>query len=241
MILALEYRKLKRTGYHPAFLAGGLLAAAIPLLQTAARLEVFQAQGNDPLTILLNANWSMMAMLNVMLILCGACIMYHTEYADNALQKMELLPIRPLSLFAGKFLLLSLAVLGCLVLEAMSLALCCRLWFPAAPLDLIRLAKEAAYSLALALPTIAFMLVVASLCRNMWISLGIGLVFLFTVMTLPEESLLCSLLPFAAPLRLLSQAQRCGFAGELLAGCTIEALLFLVSESILLKLRRYFS
>lgn len=241
MILALEYRKLKRTGYRPAFLTGGLLAAAIPLLQTAARLEVFRNLPDDPLTILLNANWNMMAMLNLMLVLCGACIMYHTEYADHALQKMELLPVSPFRLFAGKCVLTALAVSGCLVLEAAALALCCRLWFSASFVDLVRLAQEMACSLVLTLPTIVFMLVVASLCRNMWVSLGIGLILLFIVMTLPDDSLLCSLLPFAAPLRLLSQLQRDGFARELLTGCAAETILLLASETILLKLRRCFS
>lgn len=241
MILTLELKKLKRTGYYAAFLAGGLLAAAVPLLQTALRREVFLAEEKEPLTILLNANWNMMSMLNLMLILCGACIMYHTEYADNALQKMDLLPVRPIRLFLAKLVLMSLAVLYCFAAEGIALALCCRLWFPAVSPDTARLWEELSYSFLLTLPTIALMLVIASLCRNMWISLGAGLILLFTVVTLPDDSLLCCLLPFAAPLRLLSHARSCGFAGRLLAGCVAEAFLFLFSEWILLKLRRCFS
>ena len=58
-----------------------------------------------PLTILLDANWTMMAMLNVLLIVSAACIMYHTEHDDNAIQKMQTLPLRESGIFFAKFVL----------------------------------------------------------------------------------------------------------------------------------------
>ncbi len=30
-------------------------------------------------------------MLNILIVICGACMMYHTEYADNGMQKMSVL------------------------------------------------------------------------------------------------------------------------------------------------------
>ena len=31
----------------------------------------------------MDANWQMMAMLNILVCICGACMMFHTEYADK--------------------------------------------------------------------------------------------------------------------------------------------------------------
>lgn len=41
------------------------------------------ALAGNPINILMSANWQMMAMLNILISICGACMMYHTEYADN--------------------------------------------------------------------------------------------------------------------------------------------------------------
>ena len=87
MTLCLETKKLKRTGYLIAFPAGGLLAAAFPLVNMLVRPEAFTSLPGSPLAVLLDANWQMMAMLNILVSICGACIMYHTEYADNGAQK----------------------------------------------------------------------------------------------------------------------------------------------------------
>lgn len=110
MTLCLETKKLKRTGYLIAFPAGGLLAAAFPLVNMLVRPEAFTSLPGSPLAVLLDANWQMMAMLNILVSICGACIMYHTEYADNGAQKMELLPSGPGRLFGWKFVLAALAL-----------------------------------------------------------------------------------------------------------------------------------
>ena len=78
---ALETKKLKRTGYVPAFLGGGLLAGLVPVLNMAVRSERYVTQSGSPFSILMDANWQLMAQLNILLLVCGACILYHTEYA----------------------------------------------------------------------------------------------------------------------------------------------------------------
>ena len=93
MIFSLELKKLKRTGYMPAFLGGAVLAAAVPLLHMLVRSETFIVLPGEPLNILYDANWQMMAMLNILTIICCACIIYHTEYSDNGAQKMAVLPV----------------------------------------------------------------------------------------------------------------------------------------------------
>ena len=85
MILALEQKKLKRTGFFPAFFIGGLLAASFPILNTAVRPEQFVYQDLPALHILIDANWQMIAMLNLFFLTVGSCIIYHTEFAGRAM------------------------------------------------------------------------------------------------------------------------------------------------------------
>ena len=99
MTSALEWKKMRRTGFFPAFLAGGLLTAAVPVVNTALRPENFVDQQALPAVILTGANWQVMSMLLSFLLIIGACIMYHTEFADNAMQRMDTLPKRPEDLF----------------------------------------------------------------------------------------------------------------------------------------------
>ena len=87
MSFALECKKVKRTGFLPAFWGGGILAAAVPIVNMAVRSETFVGMAASPVNILLAANWQLMAMLNVLLIIAGACIMYNNEYADNAIRR----------------------------------------------------------------------------------------------------------------------------------------------------------
>jgi len=102
MSFSLECKKVKRTGFTPAFLCGGILAATVPVLNMTVRSENYLGLYAGPVQILLDANWQMMAMLNILLIVSGACLMYHTEYADNAIQKICTLPTKESRLFFSK-------------------------------------------------------------------------------------------------------------------------------------------
>lgn len=241
MILGLEFKKLKRTGYTPAFLAGGLLASAFPIANMAFRSEIYLSQPNAPLTILADANWQMMAMLNILLAVCGACIMYHTEYADNGIQKMDVLPIRPGSIFFGKFIAAVLFSAVMILLETSALAGCARFWFPNYQFNLIELIRYACFELALMLPTILLMLVVASWCQNMWLSLGIGVVLVFVFTTLPKDNSILPLCPFSSPYQLLATVQEEGKTVLFLGACTLETTLFMAAGLIIQKFRRCFA
>ncbi len=67
MTFSLECRKVKRTGFVPAFIIGGLLAAAVPVINMAVRSEIYVGLDVSPIQILMDANWQMMSMLNVLL------------------------------------------------------------------------------------------------------------------------------------------------------------------------------
>lgn len=129
MSLSLECKKAKRTGFIPAFLCGGILAAAVPIVNMAVRSEMYVGQQSSPMQILMGANWQMMAMLNILLVVAGSCLLYHTEFADNAMQKMKSLPIRESSIFFGKFILTSIMSVVVLAVEAASIAFCVSHWF----------------------------------------------------------------------------------------------------------------
>ena len=102
MSVSLELRKIRRTGLLPGMLAGGLLAGAFPILNIAVRPDTFLAMQGSPLSILFSQNWSMLGMLNLFFLIIGACILYHMEYADGAMEKMKALPLSQGGMFAAK-------------------------------------------------------------------------------------------------------------------------------------------
>lgn len=235
MILKLEYDKTKRTGFLPAFICGGLIAAAVPVLNMSLRAELYLSMPGSPLQILLDANWQVMAMLNLLLISCGACLLYHTEYADNALQKMRTLPVRESRLFWGKVLLLVCMCVVLLAAESAGIAFCCRHWFPAAAASASDIARAAGLALAYLLPTVMASLFIVSLCRSLWTSLGICVLCVFTATLLPADRFIFSMFPFLLPLRTpLASADMPRYL--LVIGG--ELFLFGLAESLFLTIRR---
>lgn len=237
----LEIKKLKRTGYFSIFLLGGLLSAAVPVINMAARSELYTSLSGNPVTILLDANWQMMAMLNILVCICGTCIMYHTEYADNGFQKMDVLPIRTGKLFLHKFVIAALSGLAVIVIETVSLSLCILHWFPEYDLTVAELAQTAGFAVILMLPTIILMLVIASACKNMWISLGIGVILIFTLNIFPGDHLVLNLCPFSSPYQILDTVRENSQLAIFTGTCAIETVFFGLIELIYLKFRRCFA
>lgn len=239
MSIALECKKIRRTGFLPAFFGGGLLAALIPILNMAVRTDVYIGLPQQPLQILLDANGQMMSMLNILLIVAGACMLYHTEYADNALLKMRSLPIKESSLFFNKVLLLSGAVCTALLLETAALAYCCAHWFCQGAELCVELLKNLGFSLLLILPAVLLALCIASAFQNMWISLGIGIICVFTATMLPAKNFIVSLFPFALPFQ-FSEGMEADKRIHYMLAAGAEMLLLALAELIFLKTRRKF-
>ena len=204
MSVSLECKKVKRTGFLPAFLGGSILAAAVPVVNMAVRSELYLSRPGSPIQILLGANWQMMTMLNVLLVVAGACLLYHTEYADNAMQKMKSLPIRENSIFLGKAVLTISMSLFVLAIEAGAVAFCTYHWFEIGNGFFNELCKCFGYSFLLMLPCIILSLLIAEACKNMWVSLGIGVVCVFTATMLPTKNFALSLFPFALPFQVFA-------------------------------------
>ncbi|NCB33195.1 MAG: ABC transporter permease [Erysipelotrichia bacterium] len=237
MTILLEGKKLRRTGCVSAFICGGLLAALVPVLNIAFRTGCFTNTAESPLTVLLNGNWQMMAMLNVLFAVAGACVMYHTEYADNAIQKMRTLSIRESTIFFGKFILMTVLIAAVYLMEAVAIAFCVAHWFTAEAGLISDMIKNFCYMFLMMIPAAAFSLVIASACRNMWVSLGIGIVCVFTATLLPSSNFLLSLFPYALPFQTLSTAAGNSTLWYCTAAC-IETVIAGSAELIYVKGRR---
>ena len=235
MTAALEVKKLRRTGYFPALLGSALLSAAVPAVNMAARGETYLAQSGGAIEILLDANWQMMAMLNVLSTLCAACLMFHAEYAGNALDKLEVLPVRVFSVYLGKAVLAVFMLAVMTAVEFVSLHLCARHWF-GENMDVARLLSLAGYALAAGVPTLLASLAVAAACRNMWVSLGIGLTLVFTLSVFPQDNAVIRLLPYATPYTTALEGQ----ITTVLIACAAESAVLLSLGPAILKARRRF-
>ena len=185
----------------------------------------------------MDANWSMMAQLTILLIVCGCCLIYHTEYAERGDLKMRTLPVSQIGLFCGKFGAALSYTLAALVFQGMALAFSGFYWFPKGIADFPKLCAGMVYELAMLLPTLALMLLIASICQNMWVSLGAGVSLTFLGSMIHGEHLTLTTLPFAAPYRTLYRASAADVKTSL-AVCSIQTLLFLLMEIIYLRERR---
>ena len=235
MTAVLEVKKLRRTGYFPALLGSALLSAAAPAVNMAARGETYLAQSGGAIEILLNANWQMMAMLNVLSTLCAACLMFHAEYAETALDKLEVMPVRVFSVYLGKAVLAVFILAVMTAVEFVSLHLCARHWF-GENMDVARLLSLAGYALAAGIPTLLASLAVAAACRNMWVSLGIGLTLVFTLSVFPQDNAVIRLLPYATPYTTALEDQ----ITTVLIACAAESAALLPLGPAILKARRRF-
>jgi len=236
MSFGLECRKVKRTGFGLSFLCGGFLAAAVPVLDMAVRAENYLGLDGSPVQILLDADWQMMAMLNILLVVTGACIMYHTEYADNAIQKMCTLPLKESRLFFGKAALMAAVCVLTLAVEAAGIVFCSYRWFALTTDVWVEVVENFGYAPLIMLPAAFGSLLVSSACRNMWVSLGIGVVCVFTGTMIPEDSFALSLFPYALPFQapLMAQDTACRY----MAGALAEIIVIGIAEVLFLKVRR---
>lgn len=234
----LEYKKIKRTGVLPGCLLGGCLAAFVPILELSVRSEQYANIPKPPLQIILQADWQMMAMLNMLLVIVISCMMYHTEYADNAIQRITTLPVREEEIFIGKTILLAGMCIVLLVIEMLSLTFCTLHWFGGADGAFIKdLLQNFGYSFCMLLPVAIISLMTASAWKNMWIPLGIDVVCVFMATMIPVKYFILSIFPFALPFQILEGAKTGKVVSYLIAAAA-EVLLIGAAEMIFLKVRR---
>lgn len=235
MSLLLESKKVRRTGFLPALLGGGALAAAFPLLNTLFRGLPATGPGATRLAALLAENGESMALLNVLLLALLACMLFHTENACGAGQKLRALPGWESAPFFGKAALLALSLLLLLALEAGALLLCA---LRAGPPDaglLRELAADAGFRLLAALPALLLSLLLASLWKNMWVPLGLEVLGVFLAVMLPVPDGRPPLFPYSLAL----QAPAGQTAGRAVAA-GVESVLLCALEPAMVWIRRTF-
>lgn len=238
-MMSVEFTKCKRTGLPWIYLAGGLAGAALPVLNTAVRTGMFleKAERISPVQVLMEANWQMVSMVNLLLIVLGSTVLYHMEYADNAIQRMDVMPVKPMKIFVNKFLMLTGFVLLAVVLETAGILVCLYGWFLPGEGFLMETGRNIGFGILLLLPVTVLMLAVSSVCRNMWITLGIGVIGIFFANIMMNGSFWVSLIPFSMPFRLLS-----GMDGKdvirFLSAAAGETVLFLAVAGLLQNRRR---
>ena len=237
MSFLIEFKKLKRTGFLPAILIGGLLASAIPLVNMSFRSTIYLKLSESPLQILFTANWNPVALLNQLLMIAAACILYQIEYADNERDKMETLPIGQGYSFIHKFLLLGLSYITFLLMEAAALTICTATWFTITEGFYSELLRNLGFLILLALPSVALMTVISSACKNMWMSLGIGVIFLFTANVIPSAGFPLSVFPFALSFRQAYLTKASEITGYLCISLA-ETVFFILTGVIYNRIRR---
>ena len=82
------------------------------------------------------------------------------------------------------------------------------------------------------------MLVIASACKNMWVSLGIGVILVFTLSILPQENLVLSLLPFSSPYQAFATVAEQNQILLFLGICAVETAVLGIAELLYQKIRR---
>ncbi len=236
----LEWKKIRRTGFFPLFLGGGIVAGAVPIIHMAVRSKVYLIEQTPPIPFLFYENWQMMAMVNMLLVVTGSSLLYHLEYDHYAMEKWKSLPMRESSIFFGKVILtISMSTLP-LGMEAGAIAFCSYHWFEVGSSLLKELWKSFAYAFLLMIPCILLSLLLSEACKNMWVSLGIGVICLFTATMLPTNNFLLSLFPFATNFQMAASMDRTKII-YYIYGSALESLILVLAEFLLIKVRRSFT
>ncbi len=237
MYIFLECKKIKHTGLLPAFLGCGMLAGAVPIVNMAVRSKLYLSSQGSPVQILLQANWQLMAMLNILAVIAGTCMFYQIEHSERALLKMRSLPVSESTVFFGKAVLAILLSAVMLAIEAGAAAFCVYYWFETGNVFLSELCQSFGYAFLLMLPCTVLSLLISEACTNMWISLGIGIVCMFTATMLPADSFFPSLFPYAVPFQIFTDTEAARIMHYIYAAAA-ELVILCLAELLFIKIRR---
>lgn len=152
---------------------------------------------------------------------------------------MKSLPIRESSIFLGKTVLTIFMSLFVLVIEAGAVTFCTYHWFEIGNGFFGELCKYFGYSFLLMLPCIILSLLIAEACKNMWVSLGLGVVCVFTATMLPTTNFALSLFPFAIPFQVFTSSDVTQSMHYIYA-VAAELVVLAFAELIFIKVRRSF-
>ena len=200
--LMIELRKEKRTGGIPVLFAVGVLGAAYAFVNFMVRKETLLSLPLDPMDILLTQLYGMIMVLNLFGVVVAACMIYNMEFKGNAVKKMYMLPVSVPSMYLSKFVILTVMLLFAVALENAALARIGMVELPQGAFSLRAEVYFSLYSFITTMPTLSFMLLVASRFENMWIPLGVGVAgFLSGMALVTADAVLLMVHPFVIMLK----------------------------------------
>lgn len=200
--LMIELRKEKRTGVIPVLFAVGVLGAAYAFVNFMVRKETLLSLPLDPMDILLTQLYGMIMVLNLFGVVVAACMIYNMEFKGNAVKKMYMLPVSVPSMYLSKFVILTVMLLFAVALENAALARIGMVELPQGAFSLRAVVYFSLYSFITTMPTLSFMLLVASRFENMWIPLGVGVAGFLSGMALAAaDAALLMVHPFVIMLK----------------------------------------
>lgn len=152
--------------------------------------------------ILLTQLYGMIMILNMFGIIVAACVIYNMEFAQNAIKKMYMLPIKVQHVYLCKFLIMSAGLFGAILIQNIALACIGINSLPEGTFSMEILLSFGGYSFLTAMPVLSFMTLVSSKSCNMWTCLGIGVAGFLTAMSLANVDMAVVLLhPFVIMLK----------------------------------------
>ncbi len=200
--LIIELRKEKRTGVIPLLLSVGILGAAYAFVNFMVRKDTLLNLPLDPMDVLLTQLYGMIMVLNMFGIVVAACMVYNMEFKGTAIKKMYMLPISVPEMYLCKFLILTVLLLAAIVLQNSALLKIGTSDLPAGTFEMNTLLIFTAYSFITSMPTLSFMVLVASRFENMWMPLGIGVAGFLSGMALANSNVSLLLIhPFVIMLK----------------------------------------
>lgn len=200
--LMIELRKEKRTGVIPVLFAVGILGAAYAFVNFMVRKETLLSLPLDPMDILLTQLYGMMMVINLFGVVVAACMIYNMEFKGNAVKKMYMLPVSVPSMYLSKFVVMTVMLLFTVALENAALARIGMVELPQGAFSLRAVVSFSLYSFITTMPTLSFMLLIASRFENMWIPLGVGVTgFLSGMALVTADAVLLMVHPFVIMLK----------------------------------------
>lgn len=187
--LSIELKKCKRTGFIPLMITVGILGAAYALLNFTVRKETLLNLPLKPMDILLTQLYGMVMVLNMFGLIVGTCIIYSIEFKGNAVKKLQVLPVSVPRVYLCKFTIMTFVFLVAVILQNIVLAIIGVTDLPDGSFEFGTLMSFAGYSFITSLPVLSFMLFVSSRIKNMWITLGIGVVGFLSGMALATSDM----------------------------------------------------
>ena len=200
--LMIELRKEKRTGVIPVLFAVGILGAAYAFVNFMVRKETLLSLPLDPMDILLTQLYGMIMVLNLFGVVVAACMIYNMEFKGNAVKKMYMLPVSVPSMYFSKFVIMTVMLLFAVALENAALARIGMVELPQGTFSMRAVVSFSLYSFITTMPTLSFMLLIASRFENMWIPLGVGVTGFLSGMALATaDAALLMVHPFVVLLK----------------------------------------